>query len=116
MKRLQFTFPNNLGLFHEELLAAIPALRPLVNPVTGRHEANHQAEGLGDDVWLTVADNVDEATIATVIQAHDPRKLRLDPSADRRVRLTELMGIPRSDWTATQVRELLELALLEIAR
>lgn len=72
MKKLHFVKLNDLSRLHDELLAAIPNLRPLpAGPVM-------TVEGLGDDIWLTVPDGAGEASIAAVVQAHDhsaPRPL-----------------------------------------
>lgn len=37
------------------------------------------------------------------------------PSAQRLVRMNELLAIPRTAWTAAQLRELLEFTALEVA-
>jgi hypothetical protein len=54
---LHYTRPNRLDVLHDQLLAAgiIPEL----------------VEGLGDDVWLTVADDQDPADVEAVVEAHD---------------------------------------------
>ena len=71
MKRLYFNRPNNnLDKLHDELLAAIPALAQVQVGRNGLNEAlpeNMQVEGLGDDIWLTVADDADEALIWAII-------------------------------------------------
>ena len=67
-------------------------------------------EGLGNDIWLTVPDAADEPTIAAIVQAHDPAAARLStPTEARAQRISELLTIPRSDWTVAQQRELLQL-------
>lgn len=78
--RLHYSIPNDLSKLHDELIAAVPALRPIPdsepNPVTPNAlRAVMTIEGLGDDVWLTVPDGLsaeDEAAIAAVVAAHDP--------------------------------------------
>lgn len=80
MKSLHFLKPNNLDRLHDQLVAALPALRPVPNtvgrldPVTGQValEPVIAVEGRGDDIWLTVPDNADEVAIVNVIAAHDP--------------------------------------------
>lgn len=66
MRRLHFQRPNDLSKLQDELLAAIPALRPK------RGEAVMGVEGLGDEIWLTVPDDADEAAIAAIVEVHDP--------------------------------------------
>lgn len=64
--RLHYERPNDLSKLHDELLAALPALRPTEGgPVLA-------VEGLGDDIWLTVPDDADQDAIAAVVAAHDP--------------------------------------------
>ena len=72
MKRLHFQKPNDLSRLHDELLAAIPSLRPVIN-VRGEREPVMQVEGKGNDIWLTVPDGADEAAIGAVVTAHVPR-------------------------------------------
>lgn len=70
-------------------------------------------EGKGDDVWLTVPDDADEAAIASVVKAHDHTQPDLNPRRDRLNRIAELVGIPRSSWTSAQMRELIYLIARE---
>lgn len=124
MKRLSFTKPNNLSLLHDQLLAALPALRPVPNAqgrisdFTGKVELEPimAVEGLGDEVWLTVPDTANESAIAAVVAAHDPTAKQPDPRGDRLARIGELSAIPRSTWTTAQLRELLELVAQELTR
>ena len=74
MKRLHFAKPNNLSRLHDELLAAIPTLRPIPN-ARGENEPVMAVEGRGDDIWLTVPDDADEAAIAAIVQAHDATRV-----------------------------------------
>jgi len=69
MKRLQHVRPNNLDRLHDELLAAIPALRPRPNE-RGILEAVMQVEGSGDRILLTVPDATDDLLVRGVVQAH----------------------------------------------
>jgi hypothetical protein len=66
VKRLTFTRVHNLSQLHDELLAAIPALRPLngVPQIT--------VEGKDNSIRLTVADNADDAAITAVVNNHTP--------------------------------------------
>ena len=114
MKRLHYPIPNNLSLLHDELLAAIPVLEPIMGP-DGEREAVMQVEGDAGNVWLTVPDGVDEGAIATVVLAHDATKRQPDPRQDRLTRIAELLAVPRSTWTASQRTELLELTAKLIA-
>lgn len=61
MKRLTYRRAHKLVQLHDELLAALPALRDAMT-----------VQGAADAVWLTVPDNADEAAIATVVAAHVP--------------------------------------------
>jgi hypothetical protein len=77
--RLHYVKPNNLSQLHDEILAAIPALRPTdEGPVM-------VVEGLDDDIYLTVPDGTDEPSIAAVVAAHIPRD-PLTPTIDQRER------------------------------
>lgn len=119
MKNLRFNKPNNLSLLHDELIAAIPALSP--QPIPGETSPDGQelmgpvmtVEGLGDDIWLGVPDEMDEAAIAAVIAAHDGTLSQRDPSADRRSRIAELLQTSRSNRTTAQLREIVELTARE---
>lgn len=108
MKTLHYQIPSNLSLLHDELLVAIPSLVP-VRDIDGEGTPVMRVEGNDDNVWLTVPDDADETAIAAVVLAHDANSLRSDPAAQRRFRVSELLAIPRSDWTAAQRNELLEL-------
>lgn len=108
MKRLHFVKPSNLSVLHDELLVAIPALAP-VRDAEGIGTPVMTVEGDESNVWLTVPDTTDEAAIAAIVQAHDPNSPPIDPAAQRRTRIEELLAIGRSNWTAGQRNELLEL-------
>jgi septal ring-binding cell division protein DamX len=108
MKRLHYIKPNNLSGLHDQILTAIPALRPVLN-TRGENEPIMRVEGLGDEVWLTVPDTEDEAAIGAVVQTHDPTTLPTTPAQTSAARRAELLAIPRSDWTTAQMRELLQL-------
>ena len=66
-------------------------------------------QGRGDDIWLTVPDDADQAAIRAVVLAHDPNSPRIDQTTQRRTKIEELLAIGRSNWTAAQRNELLEL-------
>ena len=117
MKRLHFQIPNNLSLLHDELLAAIPGLGPAPNTLGILDSDTEQVElepviaveGDGSNVWLTVPDDADQAAIRAVVLAHDPNSPRIDQTTQRRTKIEELLAIGRSNWTAAQRNELLEL-------
>lgn len=123
MKRLHFVKAHDLSRLHDEILAAMPGLKPIpniagrvdtlrppTNPPTLELEPQLHVEGRGDDIWLTVPDNADETAIASVVQAHNPSAAEpLTPTEARAQRITELLTISRSDWTTAQYRELLQL-------
>ena len=108
MKRLHYPIPNNLSLLHDELLAAIPVLDPIMGP-GGEREPVMQVEGDAGNVWLTIPNDVDEGAIATVVLAHDATKLQPEPPPQRRTRIKELVAIGRLNWTAAECDELVEL-------
>ncbi len=68
-KHLHFDKPNNLTALHAELLAAIPALRP-VPGTDGLPEAVIVLTGAGTAIDLFVPDNADETAISAVVAAH----------------------------------------------
>jgi hypothetical protein len=88
MKRLHYNRPNNLSKLHDELLAAIPALRPVPND-DGELVAVMRVEGREDDIWLTVPDDADEAAIAVVVDAHDPTPRSVPPTVEERLAALE---------------------------
>ena len=71
MKRLHYTAPNDLSLLHDQLLAAIPSLRPTATK-EGELTAVIRVEGLGANIWLTVPNDADNAAIQAVVEAHNP--------------------------------------------
>jgi hypothetical protein len=81
MKVLNFTMHNKLSKLHDELLAAIPALRSVqADPIlliegVAMKEPVMIVQGLSgeaSDCWvrLTVPDDADESAIQAVIDAH----------------------------------------------
>lgn len=138
MKRLHFIKPNDLSRLHDGLLITIPALRPVavigrvewsldglavarwfdgtgsLNPGKPELRPVITVEGLADNIWLTVPDNANEAEIAAVVAAHDPATLPATPAQASAARIAEILAIPYSNWTTTQMRELLQLVALRI--
>jgi hypothetical protein len=78
MKRIHFRKSNNLSQLHDEILAAVPALRSVPNPrgdigADGniyKEPIMTHVEGEGDHVWLTVPNGTDEAALQAVVDAH----------------------------------------------
>ncbi len=68
--RLRYTRAVHLSKLHDELLAAVPELRPLDDetPVM-------TIEGNDTEVRLTIPEDVDLATIEAVVRAHDATPL-----------------------------------------
>jgi hypothetical protein len=75
MKKLHFSRANDLSKLHDELLAAIPTLQKLTsgsapNDLVQNLPDSMVVEGWNEDIWLTVADDADEAAIQVVVDAH----------------------------------------------
>lgn len=60
---------------------------------------------------LEAVDTISDQRSGTLLAVPPPPKAPLDPG---RARIQELLGIPRSNWTAAQRAELLELISREI--
>ena len=111
MKRLVFNLAHDLGRIHEELIAAIPSLERVrirdEERFLGDRESlpdNIRAEGLGDKLTITVADDADEVAIQAVIDAHDATPRAVVPT-----RQEELLAVGKDNWTDAQQKELIEL-------
>ncbi len=65
--RLRYTRAVHIYKLHDELLRAVPELRPLDS-----EQAVMTVEGTGSEVTLTVPDGVSVSAIESVIAAHDP--------------------------------------------
>lgn len=117
MKTFTFNIQNNLSALHDELLAAIPALRPIpIGPDDNEPVMRIEGKNEGDNagwVRLTVPDAIKKTDLQPVIQAHDPNKPRPDPRRDRRDRMTDLIALGKTNWTTAQLRELIDLAAQE---
>jgi hypothetical protein len=77
MKKLHFSRSNDLSKLHDELLAAIPTLQKLTSGSAPSDWIQNLpdsmvVEGWNEDIWLTVADDADEAAIQVVVEAHTP--------------------------------------------
>ena len=111
MKRLHFTRANNLNQLHEEIVAAVPSVRPQLNAF-GEQEAVMTVEGKGDDIWLTVPDDADETAISTVVTAHVPREVPpVDPDGDLRAAIVAVDTSKILDPSVRQAFEDLKAAL-----
>jgi len=87
---LTYTLPgHDLSQLHDELLAAIPGLRPVDGP-NGYPVPRLAVEGEGPTVRLTVPDGTVEAEVAAVVAAHAPQAV-YDPDA----RLREVQALRR---------------------
>jgi predicted metal-dependent hydrolase len=74
MATYTYTQPHRLSQLHDEILAAVPATRPV-----GEGDARTAVmtmDGRGDTVRVTVPDGVSEAEIAAVVAAHQPAQRR----------------------------------------
>jgi len=74
MKLLTFTGPHELSPLHDEILAALPTLRPVPSgritdleieyvPVMG-------VSGTEDMIWIEVPDGTDPKPIESIVKAH----------------------------------------------
>ena len=80
MQTLTYTQPHDLNQLHDELLAAIPALRPILG-ADGEYYAVMLVTGDGDTITLNVPDDADTNAIAGVVAAHDPAKRQREAAA-----------------------------------
>jgi hypothetical protein len=83
MKTLDFNRPNNLGLLADELLAAVPVLRP-VEDSSGVLQQITRIEARGADIHLEVPDDADESAIQAIVDAHDASATQRDLKAEAR--------------------------------
>jgi hypothetical protein len=98
-KQLRFTQANDLSKLFGELLVA-GALPPTV-------DGRSPCQGLGNDIYLTVPDDADEAAIAAVVAAHDPTPLPAPPGSEQRIadleaQIAALMDQLKSGGTITE--------------
>lgn len=124
-KTLVYQRANRLGKLAGELMAGVPALRPVLNTVG---ELVSVASFSGDGVSVTIycPDNTPEPTVAAIVAAHDPTTpsateardaLRATNAAawradlrDSRARAALLAGrVTANTATAAETRELLAL-------
>ena len=85
---LRYERPHHLSKLHDELLVAIPALRPQPGP-TGELEARLLIGGDGETVEMIVPDDLtpeDIAAIEAVVEAHDPTPPPPPPDPDAALR------------------------------
>lgn len=107
MKPLTYTKPHHARKLHAELLAALPALRPVPGP-GGFDYAVFELSSRGDTVTLSVPDGTDEAAVAAVVNAHTPAAPPPTPDeADTDEIRQALAG--NGNLTNTQVKKALRL-------
>jgi hypothetical protein len=70
MKNLSITRPHRLSKLSDELLAAVPSLRPVAG-VDGVNVARAVVSGDGRILQLQLPDDADEQAIRAVVDAHD---------------------------------------------
>ncbi len=103
MKTLHYTRPHHAGKLYAELLAAIPALAPVL--VDGVPTAVLLLSHRDDDLWLTVPDDTAEPAVAAVVAAHDPTP---PPAPDAALRsaivqaVQSCVGVRLADLTQAQ--------------
>lgn len=102
-KRLTISRRHHLDKLHDELLAAIPALAPKANDA-GEREAVFTLSGDGGELVLEIPDDVDEAAVAAVVNAHDPTPPPPPPPPLAKRLLTRLEATDPTLVTATQLR------------
>lgn len=77
MKTLQYTKTHNPAQLHDELMTAIPLLRPL------NGQASMQLSGDGTTVVMSVPDATVDAQVTAVVNAHAPQTMK--PQHDSRI-------------------------------
>jgi len=77
MKELRVTKAHNLNQLHDELEAAVPALRPAT--VNGERVAVMALQSAGDEITVRFPDEVDEAAVRAAITAHVARPREAPP-------------------------------------
>lgn len=82
-------------MLHDDLLAAIPDLRPALN-ADGELEAVMVIDGRDDDIRLTVPEAADDTAIALVVTNHDHTQLQAAPRRTRLARIAEILAIART--------------------
>lgn len=87
MKRLTYTKPHQLSQLHDELLAAGITPKRVEGLEAGQTAEISEELVAGPILWLSVDDDVDEATIAAVVAAHDPTTPPQDNATVMRERL-----------------------------
>ena len=116
MQTIRVTKTYSLSLLGEELAAQVPTfLRTRDNDDGTKRALDDSGVVLGYDGYVEIhfADDIDPGEVTAVVAAHDATKPRPDPRGDRLARIAEIGAIPRSNWTASQMRELIELLAKE---
>jgi hypothetical protein len=82
MQVLEIIRPHRLSRLADELVAALPGLRPRPGP-TGEPEPPFTLTGRGNLIRLELPDDVDPAAVRAVVLAHDSTPASApDPAAD----------------------------------
>ena len=111
MKTIIRNYPHNLEKLHDELLAAIPALRPTEPDPRGRLLAAMLLTDQGDQITLQVPDRVTEADIDAVLAVHDPTPLPPAPNS----REARVAAVRAGGGTQAQRLAALEALVLNLA-
>ena len=116
MQTLIFNKPNNLDFLHDELIAGVPGFHRTVDLLDDLAAADDcgAVQSSGESIKITFADDNPGHLIETAVLAHDSIIPRPDVRVERRTRMSELLQISRSDWSAAQFRELLQLTAQEL--
>lgn len=110
MTRLHYAKAHRADQFADELFAALPDLI-VPDPYLGR-QSRATIESRDDDLWVTVPDDVSEAAVAAVVDAHAPRPRGGSPPADL---VRPIVTGSRSDGTAlaSLLRRLEQAGIIE---
>ena len=84
MKTLIFSKPHLLYKLQDELLGSIPELRPVPNE-RGELEAVITVTSIGDEISLIVPDEIDEATVRSIINKHDLTPPPKSPTTEEKI-------------------------------
>lgn len=105
MKTIIRNQANDLAKLHDELLAAIPALRP-VPGARGLPQAVMLLEARGNRITLQVPDDVTETQVDAVLAVHDPT-----PRAERNPQAERIAALKAAGTQAQKIAALEALVL-----
>ena len=121
MKILKFVRKHDLSQLHDELIAAIPSLAPVfpespdpdlpaaMIPVIGVY-------GRRSTIWISVPDDTDPEPVASLVAAHTPSTAPANENVSRLTRIEELLAAGKTNWTAADRDELIELTAIQMTR